>query len=200
VFDTGFLNGLKADPDIQKIAPIIMKDGNELRLLIAHPWQIGDLENDSVFREMAAATMAQNYAKDNPYLVGCKYVWGGFAIFESDTAIWPVRVSSSLPQYGPSTVQTSSITGNLDSFESYGSDTMFAAMVLGSNALMIGLATRLGYKKRMDDYDELIGIAYRQIAGAGRADAWNREDGSTGEFVHNESSAICITKASAPGF
>jgi len=200
VFDTGFLNGLKADPKIQKISPIIMKDGNALRLIVAHGWQIKDLEADATFRSTVATAMAQSYAKDNPFLVGAKYIWSGFAIFESDTAVWPVRVARSLPQFGPSTVQVATATGDLDSFEDYSSDTMFAAIILGAGALYLANADRLGYKKRVDDYDELIGIAYRRIAGAARADAWNRDDGTTGQYVVNESSAIAITYAAAPSF
>jgi len=200
VFDTGFLNALKADPSIMKIAPLIMKDGNSLRMIIAHPWQIASLEADSAFRETVATAMAVSYSKENPYLYGCKYIWAGFAIFESDTAIWPVTTSSSLPVWGPSTVQVAATTGNLDSFESYSTGTKFGAMILGSNALALGLASRLEFKKRTDDYDELIGIAYRQIGGAARADFWNREDGSTGQYIVNESSALAVTYATAPGF
>jgi len=200
VFDTNFLTGLKADPSIQKIPPIIMKDGNSLRLIIAHPWQIASLEADAAFREVTAAAMAQSYAKNNPYLVGAKYIWGGFAIFENDTAVFQVSTASSLPVWGPSSVQLSSITGNLDSFESYGSATKFGAIVLGSNALGLALADRMGFKKRVDDYDELIGIAYRQIVGGGRADFWNREDGSTGQHLVNESSAVCVTREVAPSY
>lgn len=200
VFDSAFLQALKADQAIQKIAPIIMKDGNELRLIYAHPWQIKDLENDATFREMTAATAAQAYAKDNPYLVGCKYIWAGFAIFESDTIVWPVRVASSVPQYGPSTIQVAASTGTLDSYESYSTDTMFAAIVFGANALFIGNADRLEFKKRVDDYDELVGIAYRHISGAGRADFDNRDDGTTGQYMINESSALAITYAAAPAY
>jgi hypothetical protein len=199
-FDTGFLNGMKADATIQKIAPIIMKDGNALRLIIAHTWQISSLEADSAFRETVALAAAQSYSKENPYLYGCKYVWGGFAIFESDTMVWPVTTGSSLPVWGPSTVQVATKTGNLDSFESYSSATKFGAIILGSNALALGLASRMEFKRRVDDYDELIGIAYRQIGGAARADFWNREDGATGVYMVNESSALAVTYAAAPGF
>jgi len=200
VFDTGFLNGLKADATIQKIAPLIMKDGNSLRMIIAHPWQISSLEADSAFRETVAVAMAQRYSKDNPYLYGAKYIWAGFAIFESDTAVFPVATASSLPVWGPSTVQVATTTGDLDSFESYGTATKFGAIILGSNALALALASRLGFKRRTDDYDELIGIAYRQIAGAARSEFWNREEGTTGQYLVNESSAVAVTHAVAPGF
>ena len=200
VFDTGFLNGLKADPAIQKIAPIITKDGNEFRIIVAHPWQIKDLVADATFREIVAASQAQAYAKDNPYLVGCKYFWEGFAIFSSDTMIFPVRVDSSVPQWGPSTMQVAAQTGDIVSHEDYTSDTMFGAIVLGANALFIANADRLGFRKRTDDFGELNAVAYRHITGSARADFWNRDDGTTGQYVVNESSAICITYGAAPGF
>lgn len=198
VFDTSFLQALKADQQVQRINPLIMKDGTELRLLIAHPYQIKDLENDAVFREVQSRAMVQQYAKENPYLVGAKYVWAGFAIFENDTVAWPVRVNSGVPEWGPATVQISTKTGNLDSFDSYSSDTLFAGLILGSNALAIANADRMEFKKRVDDYDELVGIAYRHIPGAARADFWNRDDGSTGQYIINDSSAVFVTYAAAP--
>ena len=69
--------------------------------------------------------------------------------------MFQASVSSNLPVYGPSTVQLTSITGNLDSFESYASAEYFGAIVLGKNALAIGIADRMEFKKRMADYEEL---------------------------------------------
>ena len=200
IFDTDFLGALKTDPAIMKIKPIILKDGNECRLIIAHPWQIRTLENDEYFQRQAAHAWAQSEAKNNPMLFGAKYIWAGFAIYESDTAVFPVRVSSGVPQYGPSDVQHSSPSGDLNSFESYSSENRFGAIILGSNAIHMATVGRLEFKKRLSDYDELIGIAYRNILGAARADYWNREDGSTGRYIINESSAIAITWAQAPNY
>lgn len=199
VLNMSFLQYLKTSPAVLKIPRIQMKDGNPLWIMIAHPWQIKSLEDDAKFRELANATKAQAYAKENPLLYGCQYVAAGFAIFSSETSVWPVRVASSVPQYGPSNFQHGSDpTGDLDSFESYASDDAFAGFIIGSNALSLAIASRLGFAKAEFDYGQKVGVEYHQIIGAARSDYHNREDGSTGQYLINDSSAIFITKAIAP--
>ena len=194
VLDTGLLQALKADPQIRKIPPIILKDGNVLRLLVVHPWQITTLENDPQFQTIASRAMVQQLAKDNPFLVAAKYIYAGFAIYESDTAVFQVNVTGGKPVWGPSTVT------DLDSFESYASATKFGAMVLGSNALYKAMGSPMEFKRMTKDYDEYMGISYRIIQGYARSDFWNRDDGSDGEFLVNDNSAIVVTYAESPAF
>lgn len=209
VFDTGFLQALKADPQIRKIPPIILKEGVPMRMIVAHPWQVATLENDSAFREIVSAAMVQNYAKENPFLIGAKYIYANFAIFESDTAVWPVSVSSGSYAdsgdvvFGPEMWHpdaTDVNTGNLDDFEDYADFDKFAAIVLGNNALFKAMGTGVEFKKREDDYGELIGIAYKIIEGYSRADWKNRDDGTTGQYLLNDASALAITAAAAPSY
>ena len=72
VFDTQFLAGLKAHEQIMRIDPLILKDGNEMRLIVAHPYQIATLEADESFRQTVAQTHAVQLAKDNPLLFRCQ--------------------------------------------------------------------------------------------------------------------------------
>jgi N4-gp56 family major capsid protein len=192
VFDTNFLSGLKAHQQIRRIAPIIMSDGNKYRLIVAHPYQIADLEADPNFKAVASAAFVQSMAKNNPLLAACRYHYAGFFIFESDTAVWPVAVSGGVPVYGPTTLT------NLDSYTEYTDDTLFAAIVLGSNALFRGLGSSIEFIGRVDDYDEIKGIAYRTIEGASRADYWNDDDGTRGQYLKNDGSAVLITYAAEP--
>ena len=192
VFDTEFLDGLKAQEQVMRTDPIILKDGNELQLILAHPYQIATLEADEKFRQVIAQTHAIQLAKDNPLLVGCKYIWGGFAIFVSDTAVWPVDTSGGDPVWGPSSIS------NLKSFKSYSSYEKFAAILLGNNALFKATGQAMEYKKRTDDYDEIIGIGYRTVEGYSRGDFWNEDDGTRGEYLINDGSAILVTWAEAP--
>lgn len=209
VFDTGFLQALKADPQIRKIAPIILKEGVPLRLIVAHPWQIATLENDSAFREVVAQAMVQKYSAQNPFLIGAKYIYAGFAIFESDTAVWSVSVSSGDYAdsgdvvFGPENWHPDADdddADDLEDFEDYTSADKFAAIVLGNNAMFKGMVSGIDFKKREDDYGELIGIGYKSIEGYARADFWNRDDGTTGQYLINDSSALAITAAAAPSY
>jgi len=192
VFDTQFLGGLKAHEQVRRTDPIILKDGNELRLIVAHPYQITTLEADEKFRQLVASTHAIQLAKDNPLLMGAKYVYGNFAIYDSSTAIWPVTVVGGDPVYGPSTIST------LDSFKDYEGYEVFGAILLGNNAMFKATGQQLEFKKRIDDYEEIIGIAYRVVEGYSRADYWNDDDGTRGAYLKNDGSCLLLTWAEAP--
>ena len=194
VLDCGLLQALKADPQIRKIPKIIVKNGNPLWLLVVHPWQIVSLENDPQFQTIVSRANVQQLAKDNPFLAGCKYIYAGFAIFESDTAVFQVSTVNSKPTWGPTTVT------DLDSFENYASATAFGAMILGSNALYKAIGSEMKFKYMSKDYGQYQGIAYQILQGYGRADFWNRDDGTAGQYLVNDSSAIVITSAQAPAY
>jgi len=195
-FDTNFLKFLALQPEIRKIAPIVMKDGNKLRLILAHPYQIASLEADSTFNSQISAARAQAYAKDNPYLYGVNYIWGGFAIFEAESTCWPVSVSSGKPVYGPSSWT------NLDEFEAGlfpSSASALTGFVIGSNALFKAQSRLVNsFKTRTDDYGAILGIAYQTIEGYARGDFWNEDDGTRGESLINRGSAMFITYESPP--
>jgi len=194
IYDTNFLSGLKSHQTMQEIDPIIAKDGNEFWLMVVHPYQIHTLEQDPKFNVPAATVYAQQMAKDNPMITGCKYFWGGFAIFVSDTAAWPVSVSGTTgkPIWGPSTIT------NLQSFRSYSTYQKFAGVVIGNNALYKATGNAFEYKQRTRDYEEILGIAYRVVEGYSRADSWNDDDGTRGAYVKNYGSAVFVTWAEEP--
>lgn len=192
VFNTSFLRGLKAYRNIQRIKPVIMANGNKVRLIFAHPYQIATLEADDLFNASAATLYAQQMVKDNPMLFGVKYVWAGFAIFETDTAVWPVSVSGGDPVWGVSSPDS------LDDYTAYTDYNKFAGMVLGAGALVKAFGQRFEFKRRMDDYEEIIGIAYRSVEGYARGDSWNDDDATRGQYVINDGSAIFITYAGQP--
>lgn len=192
LFDTDFLRGLKAHRNIQRIAPIVTKDGNKLRLIFAHGYQIASLEADSLFNQSAATIYAQQMKKDNPMLVGAKYVWGNFAIYETDTAVWPVTTSGGDPVWGVTSPTV------LSDFTAYSAYNKFAGFVLGAGALFKAFGQPFEFKKRVDDYDEIQGIAYRSVEGYARGDYWNEDDATRGQYLVNDGSAIFVTYAPAP--
>lgn len=194
--DVAFLQYLKAQPAVRKIMPLIMKDGNPLRFMVVHPYQIHSLENDSAFQQQAATVWAQNYAKENPLLIGCKYVYAGFAIFESDTAVWWVDTSGGDPVYGPKAGATE--VASLDDYEDYAGKTIFAGFILGSNAIYKGMGSAFRFKGASQDYEERQGVAYVNLEGYSRGDFWNEDDGTRGQYVVNNGSALFMTYAAQP--
>jgi|GEM_PF-2051151 len=194
VFDTNFITGLKASDQVQDTDPIILKDGNELWMLTVHPLQIKDLEADPAFQKTVSQTHAIQLAKDNPLLVGSKYIWGGFAIFVSNTAPMPVSVVDGRPVWGPNPVV------NMRSFRGYNKYAFMTAYLIGSNALFKAIGRSFEYKKRTEDYDEIIGVAYRSVEGWSRGDWWNYDDGIVGEHVRNYGSALLVTAISPESY
>jgi hypothetical protein len=166
--------------------------GNPLRLIFAHPYQIATLEADDLFNTSAAKIWAQESKKDNPMLVGAKYVWNNFAIFETDTAVWPCTVSGGDPVWGVSSPT------NMSSYTAYSTYNTFAGFVLGAGAMFKALGRAIEFKQRMADYDEILGIAYRSVEGYARGDYWNDDDATRGQYLVNDGSAVFVTYAPAP--
>lgn len=199
VFSCAFLRGLKADPAINMIKPLIMSDGNPMWLIAASPFQIASLEEDEEFKTVMAAAMAQSYAKDNPILTGSQYIYGSFAIFPAARAVFPVSVVSTVPVWGPSTI------ADMTSFNDYSAYDTFGAILLGENAIMKATGMPLEFRKREDDtdYGEIVGVAYRTVEGYSRADFWSEDDYLTsatrGANLINTGSAVLVTKAFKPG-
>ena len=196
LFNVAFLQYLKVQPEVLRLAPLVMKDGNRLRLIVAHPYQIAALENDSDFKTLISQQWAHAYAKESPYLVGAKYVWGGFAIYESDVAAWKVSTSGGVPVWGP--VAGATEVSDLTDYEDYSSATKFAAPILGKSALLRATGSAMRFKGREDDFGEIKALSYRDVEGASRADYWNEDDGTRGDAIINTGSVLACTYAAQP--
>jgi len=194
VFDTDFLRGLTAHRQVQRIPPIIDKMGNQLRLIFAHSYQLATLEADTLFNQSAAQVDAQNAKKDNPMLFGCKYIWGGFAIYRTDTAVWPVTVdgSTGYPVWGVTSPT------KMSDFTAYSGYTTFAGMVLGMGAIFKALGKSIEFIPDDRDFKEILAVAYRSVEGYGRGDYWNDDDGTRGQYLYNDGSVVFVTNAPAP--
>lgn len=212
VFDTKFLNYLRSDPQINRIRPIRTMQGRDFYVIVAHSWQINDLLADTTFNPVTSRALVGDYAKDNPFLVGVNYIWGAFAIFEHSNSCWPVNVASSDPGftdghpiYGPfgASYDFNSDAGNLDYFrnwDAYGGvdNGDFAGMILGDNAIYKGIAGTLEWAKESFDYGATLGVAYSVLDGYSRSDHINFDDGTQGQYLVNDGSAMFITKATRP--
>lgn len=194
-FDTELLSGLRAESDIRKIPFLTTKDGMGYRVIAAHPYQLAQLVADENFRATQNAAMAQNYAKENPYLVGCKYIWEDWAIFDLGHLVWPVEVSGGKPVWGYNGTWSS-----LEDLEDWSASDTFAAIIFGDNAMAKATGTAMNFFTREDDYGAIKAIDYDIIEGFARNEYWNRNDGTAGAYIKNTSSALVITKSSKPTY
>jgi hypothetical protein len=198
VISNATLRALKAHPTIRRIKPLIMKGGRKLRLLFLHPYQLATLEDDPDFRTEQSRILADGMAKENPLLFGASYITESFAIFQSESAVFPCRVTSSTPEFGPTLINGTTYTGDLDTFESYTSDTKFAGFILGRNAVFMGIGSGMEFVDRLDDYGHLEGIGWDMIFGFSRGDSFNRDDGAAGANIIQDGSALLLSYAPAP--
>ena len=192
VFDTEFLDGLAADDQIKRIPYLHTKDGTAYKIIVCHGYQLYDLRQDSKFRDTVANALASTMAKDNPLLTGCKYFWGDWAIFDGGNAVFPVSVSAGVPVWGPTTIT------NLTSYQDFSSYSMFGAIILGSNAMFKAIGSGMRFISETEDYEEILGIAYRLLEGWSRGDFRNLDDGTTGQYIINDGSAVAVTFGSKP--
>lgn len=194
------LRGLKAHPSIRRIKPLIMKAGGKLRFMVLHPYQLNTLIADTEFRTATERILSstQRVIEDNPILYGAQFIYEGFAIYVSDLAVSPCRDASGVPEFGPSGINTATYTGNLETFENYTTETVFAGYILGSNAVSMAVASAMEPISREDDYGHIKGVGYDIIQGFSRGDAWNRDDGTLGARIVNDGSALIISYAAAP--
>ena len=167
-----------------------------MRGIAAHPFQIAQLEADPNFNAVQNAAFVQSLATKNPYLYNVKYIYAGFAIFDAGNSVFPVSVSSSVPLWGPSGIAT--MTDVTDFEDDPSGDTIYGAIIFGANAMFKAIGSNMKFETEKSDYGENIGIAYSIIEGWSRGDYWNEDDGTTGQYLINDSSAIALTMASRP--
>ncbi len=196
------LRGLNAQPSIQRIRPLIMNNGQPLRFMVLHPYQLNTLIADADFRTQTSRILSssERLIEQNPILFGAQFIFEGWAIFQSDVAVAPCRSASSAPEFGPSGINLSTYTGDLSTFETYSTDTVFAGFILGSNAVLMAVASGMVPISREDDYGHIKGVGYDIIQGFSRGDSWNRDDGTLGASgsLINDGSALIISYGAAP--
>lgn len=200
IIDINALNALGNYAAIRKIPPLIRMKGMTLWGLAMHPWQITALLNstDGGIKNTYDSVMIQSLAKDHPWLNNAVLIWGNFAIFNAGDSVFSCEVSGSNLYWGP---QSSTTTGysDLDDFDAPPSGrTVFGAIVFGSNAIMGARGSRLKFLRNSEDYGALQGIAYQSLEGFSRSDYYNKDDGTAGQYMINESSAIVLSYAAQP--
>lgn len=194
VLSASLLKAMNADDQIRRIPYLTTKDGRTFRVLVVDPYGMAALRNDADIKALANAVFVQNLARENPMLTGMEIFYEGWAIFDGGHAIYPISTESSLPVYGPETIT------NLDSYNDYTSYSKFAAMILGDNALFRATGWDLRWTGESRDHNHIEEVGYTIGDGFARADFWNRDDGTTGQYLINDTSALLFYYATPPVF
>lgn len=196
VLDTQVIDSLATQYDIGLIDPVELEGAEPFRVLLVHPFQLHTLRQDTKFQQAAtySNTFIQSLKKVNPILAGAGHYYNGFMIYEYHGIVFEVSTASSKPVWGPSSVT------DLTNFYKQASATKFGALVLGAGAVYRAIGRDVFFEGRSADYKQYKGLSYNAIEGYSRGDFWNRDDGTTGEHIINESSAVLVTYAAAPAF
>lgn len=192
VLSAATFKALNAEDQIRKIPFLVTKDGMPLRFALVDPYGMAVLRNDADIKAAQNAAFVQNLWKDNPMLTGVPIIYEGWAIFDGGHAVYPLSTSSGSPVYGPTTI------ADLTSFNDYSSYTKFGMQILGDNALFHALAWDMEWTGEERDHGATKAIGYTLGGGFARGDYWNRDDGSTGQYVVNDGSAILGYYAAKP--
>lgn len=188
VLTPDFLRDLNADTYMRKIKPLIAHDGTPYRILLVAPLVMAEFKKQFLASQYKA-TMDLSYLKSkNPLLGNAQFFLEGFAIMDGGYSVFQASSSSSTPVWGPSTVST------LASFESHSSG-VFGNIVLGDNAIFKATASPMKFTTEEDDHEFWEELGYTIVEGCSRGDFWNKDDGTTGQYLTNDGSAIVLSYA-----
>ena len=196
VLTAGWLRELAAEDNIRRIRPLYTKDGVPYKILALHHYQLKDLKNDKDLKATYDSVFTQGMAARNPYLSNMQIYAEGFAIFDMGNSVWPAWTASGVPMFGPTYIDD---VDNLDmsAFNSFSAFSKFTGVVLGDNALLKASAQAMKFTTEVDDHDFWEALGYTIVEGASRNDSINRDEGTAGDALINDGSAIIITAASA---
>lgn len=192
VLGASVLKGLNAEYQIRRIPYLTTKNGMSYRILVVDPYGMAALRNDPDIKAMVNSVFVQNLAKENPMLTGMQLFYEGWAIFDGGNSVYPIGTSANLPTYGPETIT------DLDSYNDYSAYYKYGAMILGDNALFRATGWDMKWTGESRDHDHIEEVGYSIGDGFSRNDSWNRDDGTTGQYVINDNSALLGYYATKP--
>lgn len=198
VLTAGWLRELASEDQIRRIRPLYTADGMPYKILGLHPYQIKALRNDADMKAIYNQAFTNQLASKNPYLSNCVFFAEGFAIFDMGNSVWPAWTASGVPLFGPSTINDPD-TLSMDDFNSFADAdlyTKFTGVVLGDNAILKASASAMTFTTEVDDHEFWKELGYTIVEGASRNDSINRDDGTAGQYLVNDGSAIIISYGS----
>lgn len=198
VMSGGFLKTLNSEDQIRRIPYLYTKFGRPFRILLLDKYGMAALRNDADVKALSNAALVQSMVGENPMMTGMEIFYEGWACFDGGNAIYPLQTASSLPLYGPTA--TKDTFTNLDDFNDVSAYTKWGGIILGDNALVEATGWDLKFTNEQRDHGDIEEVAYNIGWGMARPDYWNRDDGSTGQYVKNDTSAIVAYTAQKPTY
>ena len=196
VISGSYLRALNADDQIRKIPYFVTKNGTKFRLLLLDPYGMAALRDDADIKAMNRTGFVDSMITKNPELTGMELFYEGWAIYDAGHAVYPLQTSGGIPLYGPTA--TADTFTNLDDFKSYSAYNKFGGIIIGDNAIAEASGWDLKWTGEMWDHEHIKEIGYSIGIGFSRPDYMNEDDGTTGQYLINDTSAIVAYFASVP--
>ena len=196
VFTVDKLRELNFDSQIRKIAPLYTKDGEPYRLLFMAPLVLKDFKATLLSSNYKDTVNYSYLKKENPMLSNCALFLEGFAIFDGGYSVFAASGYAGTPIWGPATTAGVQSVSDLTSFESH-STGRFANIILGDNAMFLATGSPMAFTTEEDDHQFWSELGYTIMEGAARGDSWNKDDGSTGQYIVNNGSALVLSYGSS---
>jgi len=186
------------------LPPIMLSDKSEWFPMIITPYQYSQLLDDPTWDKIINNMLKrETNIKDNWLINGCAGMAHGFVIYVDNGAFGAHTnankyghsdVTAGFPEYGCEDDPSSEDFADIEELdESYAS----VGLILGRNALSVGIAKKPGYTMETFDHDAQSEGGIYWIAGAERWDMYDTDgqiDGlSAGDFYKNESSVAFVT-------
>ena len=189
----GFLTELASEDAIRRIPKLITKNGDPFLIFVAHPLVFKDLQKDPEYRAWANNVFVSQLAKENSQLANCAIYGAGFAVFDGGNAVYPLSASGGAITYGPT-------VANLNSFDNYSSYNKFGNFILGDNAIGKALAWDMEFTGEIRDHGDIETVGYTVGEGYARNQYINRDDGTEGQYLICDTSAIVACYADQPSY
>lgn len=155
---------LLSDPKLL-LRRIVTEDGNEFWLWLVSPKQFKDMKYDSnIVRTQDAAFNAT--LRKHPAIAGRDMLYyDGFCFLEEVTGIRTMSTNSTTPRYqdfaGPGGWIMPPLTG---------SGRAYGGLILGADAIQLGIGSTLQYTEEVDDHKNTLEIGSNCIRGGNRCD------------------------------
>lgn len=179
------------------IEPIVTEDGTPFWFLLVHPQSMRNFKKDNTIMSVQNSAFAQQLGK-HPAIKGRDYLYfDGFVMVEERTGTRTLKLAGVTDVYA----ELAGANGWMKPPAFVKGTDSTSMLLLGRDALGLGIAQNLLYTEEVDDHENVIEIGSRMIQGANRNEYFGAKDEKEIYAVGSEERAVLDTayKASNQG-